>query len=57
MGPASQVNKVRAVAQVEGKVFGGVVRIKALIPVSTTSVTNIRRVDGVGVSAIIDVKI
>lgn len=57
MGPASEVNKVRAVAQVEGKVFGGVVRIKALIPVSTTSVTNIRRVDGVGVSAIIDVKI
>lgn len=57
MGPASEVQRVRAVAQVEGTVFGGVVRIKALIPVSTTSVTNIRRVDGVGVSAIIDIKI
>lgn len=57
MGPASEVQKVRAVAQVEGTIFGGVVRIKALIPVSTTSVSNIRRVDGVGVSAIIDIKI
>ncbi|MER3413692.1 MAG: hypothetical protein C4341_05550 [Armatimonadota bacterium] len=57
MGPATEVRKVRAVAQVEGTIFGGVVRIKALIPVSTTSVTNIQRVDGVGVSAVIDIKI
>jgi len=57
MGPAAQVSKVRAVAQVEGKALGGAIRIRALIPVSTTSVTDIRRVDGVGVSAILDVKI
>ncbi len=58
-GPDAQVQKVQAVAQIEGrfKVIGGV-RIRALIPVSTkTPHKSITRVDGVGVSAIVDIKL
>jgi hypothetical protein len=58
-GPDAQVKKVQAVAQIEGrfKVIGGV-RIRALIPVSTKSPNkSISRVEGVGVSAIVDIKI
>jgi len=58
-GPDQQVKKVQAVAQIEGrfKVIGGV-RVRALIPVSTkTPHKSISRVDGVGVSAIVDIKL
>lgn len=54
-GPIDAVNKTQAVAQIEGKILG--VRIRSLIPVSSKTVTNIKRVDGVGVSGIIDIKI
>lgn len=57
MGPKHAVEQVVAVAQVEGK-FAGAIRLKALIPISTErNLTNIQRVAGVGVSAIIDLKI
>lgn len=58
-GPSGAVSRVQGVAQVEGRfnVIGGV-RIKALIPVSTkTPNKGIKRVNGVGVSAIIDFKL
>jgi hypothetical protein len=57
-GPEEQVDKVKAVAQLEGKikVIGGV-RIRALIPISARSVSNISRVPGVGVSALVDIKL
>lgn len=58
-GPAAQVEKVRAVAQLEQnfKMIGGV-RIKALIPISTKSAgLSIKRVPGVGVSAIVDFRL
>ena len=55
VGPSGQVDKVKAVAQIEGE-FNGIARAKALIPVATTDVTNLNRVQGVGVSAIIDFK-
>ncbi|HLK58887.1 MAG TPA: hypothetical protein VKU00_20100 [Chthonomonadaceae bacterium] len=57
-GPESQLRKVKAVAQVEGnfKVIGGV-RIRALIPVEARSLTNLRRVPNVGVSALVDIKL
>ncbi len=54
-GPIDAVNKTQAVAQIEGKIMG--VRIRSLIPVSSKTVTNIKRVDGVGVSGIVDIKI
>ena len=57
MGPKSRIDQVKAVAQVEAD-FLGEFRIKVLIPVSTKDViSNIRRVDGVGVSGILDLKL
>ncbi|MGC8669462.1 MAG: hypothetical protein ACP5VE_15250 [Chthonomonadales bacterium] len=58
-GPAEQVRKVQGVAQIEGrfKLVGGV-RVRALIPISTRNPQNgIRRVNGVGVSAIVDIRL
>ncbi|HET6645482.1 MAG TPA: hypothetical protein VFG65_08295 [Fimbriimonadales bacterium] len=57
MGPKSAVQKVKAVAQVETK-FAGTVRLKAMIPVESKNVVeNIRRVPGVGISGIVDLKL
>ena len=56
-GPRAAVNKVQAVAQIEGKFNPLGIRIRALVPISTKSVTNIRRVTGVGVSGLLDVKL
>ncbi|WP_301860888.1 hypothetical protein [uncultured Megasphaera sp.] len=55
VGPTAQVDKVKAVGQLEGS-FNNIARAKALIPLATTDVTNLSRVQGVGVSAIIDLK-
>jgi hypothetical protein len=57
-GPEGQVDQVKAVAQIEGKVnvIGGV-RLRALIPIAARSVSNLRRVPNVGVSALVDVKL
>ena len=54
-GAKAAVDKVQAVAQVETKVLG--IRLRALIPIATKSITNIRRVEGVGVSGLVDIKI
>ena len=57
-GPASMVDQVNAVAMMEASMSGRTFRIKALIPVSSKNVIKeIKRVSGVGVSAIIDVKL
>jgi hypothetical protein len=57
-GPARAVDTVKAVAQVEGNVrIGASLRLRALIPVSTKSATNIKRVYGVGVTGLIDTKL
>ena len=58
-GPARLVNRVEAVAQLEGRfrAIGGV-RLRALVPISTkTPQRGLDRVEGVGVSAIIDFKL
>lgn len=55
-GPANAVDKVKAVAQIETtfKSF----RVKALVPVASKDVfKDLKRVSGVGVSAIIDVEL
>lgn len=57
MGPPSLVKKVNAVGQLETDILGRVVRIKALIPIESKGATNIKRVVGVGVSAVIDLKV
>lgn len=60
-GPTDLVDSVQAVAQAEGKTrIGSEVRVKALIPVSNRSVNRLEtlsRVKGVGVSALVDVKL
>jgi len=57
-GPAHLVEKVKAVAQLEANMSGRTFRIKALVPVETKDVVkDLKRVSGVGVSAIIDIKL
>lgn len=55
-GPASEVERVKAVAQVEGS-FGSVARVKGLVPIDSTNPVGASRIQGVGVSAIIDFRI
>ncbi len=57
-GPRSAVEKVKAVAQPELGIFGNEIRIRALIPVaSEKNLSNIKAVDGVGVSGIVDLRL
>ncbi|WP_281519257.1 hypothetical protein [Acidaminococcus timonensis] len=56
VGPKAQVDKVKAVGQLEGS-FVKVARVKAMIPIDAASISNINRVEGVGVSAIVDFKL
>lgn len=57
-GPKESVDTVRAVAQLEGRVplIGGS-RAKVMVPINVRTVTNMRRVSGVGISAIIDLRL
>ena len=63
-GPQRLVNQVRAVAQVEGSArLPGIrtqTRLRGLVPISSRSVTrleSLQRVNGVGVSALVDVRL
>jgi hypothetical protein len=57
MGPPAEVDKVKSVAQLEQSLFGEI-RIQALIPISSDRIVeNIRRVDGVGVSGVVDLRL
>ena len=58
MGPPDAVARTVAVAQPEADLLGREVRIRALIPVASKDITKgISRVDGVGVSGIVDLKL
>jgi hypothetical protein len=57
MGSQELVDKTESVIQVEGNFNGSQFRVKALIPIDSKNPTKFNRVFGVGVSAIIDVKI
>lgn len=56
VGPKAQVDKVKAVGQLEFN-FSDFARIKGLIPIDKLDVSNVNRVQGVGVSAVIDFKL
>ncbi len=59
-GPADAVKKVEAVAQLEGNFQDGAFRIRALVPVNTKNpadIQNIDRIEGVGITALIDINI
>lgn len=57
IGPQELVDKTSAVIQIEGDFNGNQFRVKALIPSDSKNPANFSRVHGVGVSAIIDVRI
>lgn len=57
VGPKAQVDKVKAVVQLETSFMDKMFRIKGVVPADSTDPTKFNRVEGVGVSAIIDVKI
>ena len=58
MGAPSQVDKVVAVAQPEADLFGRTVRIRGLIPVSSKDVVkDIKTVDGVGITGLVDIRL
>lgn len=57
MGPPDKVDSVVAVAQPEAKILGNQVRLKALIPVASKNWSNIKGVEEVGVSGIVDLKL
>lgn len=54
-GQDTDLAKVKAVGQIEAKLIGNQFRVKALVPI--TDVKKIERVQGVGTSAIIDIKL
>lgn len=57
-GPSDAVGQTQAVAQIETRIplIGGS-RARVLIPINTRSVTNMRRVSGVGVASVIDMRL
>lgn len=57
IGEASQVAKVKAVGQLEIGWNDRLFRIKGLVPMDSMNPTSFSRVQGVGVSAVIDVRI
>jgi hypothetical protein len=57
-GPRRQIDQVTAVAQLDQDLFGRQVKARIMVPVSSQDVVrDIRRVDGVGVSAIVDLRL
>lgn len=57
-GPAAQVAKVKAVAQLEANMSGKTFRIRALVPIESKDIVkDLKRVTGVGVTAIVDVRL
>lgn len=59
-GPKDAVEQVEAVAQIEGEFQDGFFRIRALVPVNTKNPVdfkNIDRIEGVGVTALIDIDV
>lgn len=57
IGSQELVDRTEAVLQVEGDFNGREFRVKALIPIDSKNPVHFSRVNGVGISAIIDVKI
>ncbi|MDH7601199.1 MAG: hypothetical protein QHI38_03525 [Armatimonadota bacterium] len=58
IGAKENVEKCKAVVQIEANtVIGRNLRVRALVPVGSKTTSNIKRIYGVGVSAIIDLKI
>jgi len=58
IGSKANVEKTKAVVQIESNAtFGRALRVKALVPVGSRTTSSIKRIYGVGVSALIDIRI
>lgn len=58
IGAKQNVEKCKAVVQIEVKqVLGKNIRAEVLVPVGSKTTSNIKRIYGVGVSAVIDIRI
>ncbi len=57
MGPKAAVEKVGSVVQLDQDILGREVKIRAMIPIEGTDVTRLNRVEGVGVSGTVDLKL
>ena len=57
IGPQELIDETEAVIQIEGDFNGRQFRVKALIPIDSKNPVKFNRVHGVGVSAIIDIRI
>lgn len=58
IGAQKNVDETKAVVQIESNAtFGKNLRVKALVPVGSRTTSNIKRIYGVGVSALIDIRI
>ena len=57
VGPEAAVESVGAVVQFETSFQDKLFRIKAIVPIEGTDINDINRVEGVGVSAVIDIKL
>jgi hypothetical protein len=56
-GPQSKVDECQSALALEGEFLNSTFRVQALIPIDSKNPTSFNRVQGVGVSAKIDVKI
>jgi hypothetical protein len=57
-GPRQQVEKVKAVAQLDQDMFGKEIKIRAMIPIDSDTIEkDIKAVDEVGITGIIDLKL
>lgn len=57
IGTQDVVDRTQAVVQIEGDFNGSQFRVKALVPIDSKNPVNFSRVQGAGVSAVIDVRI
>lgn len=55
-GSASEIERVKAVAQLEAS-FNGIARVKGLVPIDSMNPVGANRIQGVGISALVDLKI
>ena len=57
-GPRQQVEKVKAVAQLDQDMFGKEIKIRAMIPINSDTIEkDIKPVDEVGITGIVDLKL
>jgi hypothetical protein len=57
VGPEDAVGRVDAVAQIETSFMDKMFRVKVLVPIEGEDANDLKRVAGVGVSAVIDIKL